>query len=38
MRVLELLPDGGTVRVWTYSRLYDALLGEPEQNFIIELE
>jgi 3',5'-cyclic AMP phosphodiesterase CpdA len=38
MRLLEFLPDGHTVRVFTYSPLYDAFLDEPDQNFTITLD
>ena len=33
MRILEFLPDGQTVQVFTYSPLYDDFLREPEQAF-----
>ena len=38
LRLLEFLPDGLTVNVFTYSPLYDALLDEADQNFTIVLE
>lgn len=38
LRLLEFLPDGRTVRVVTYSPLYDEILDEPEQNFTIALD
>lgn len=38
LRLLEFLPDGKTVNVFTYSPLYDTLLDEADQNFTIELE
>ena len=38
MRLLEFMPDGETVRVFTYSPLYDAFLNEHEQNFTITLD
>lgn len=38
MRLLELLPDGRTLRVHTYSPLYDDLLAEPGHNFDVELD
>lgn len=38
MRLLEFMPDGTTVRVHTYSPLYDTFLQEPGQNFSFTLE
>jgi hypothetical protein len=38
MRLLEFLPDRHTVKVFTYSPLYDAFLDEPDQNFTISLD
>ena len=37
MRLLEFLADGQTVRVYTYSPLYDAILADPTQTFDISL-
>jgi 3',5'-cyclic AMP phosphodiesterase CpdA len=38
MRLLEFRPDGVTVRVHTYSPLYDAFLTERDQSFTIMLD
>jgi 3',5'-cyclic AMP phosphodiesterase CpdA len=38
MRLLEFQPDNHTVRVYTYSPLYDALLVEPDQTFAFTLD
>lgn len=38
LRLLEFLPDGKTVRVKSYSPLYDSYLLEPDQNFELELK
>jgi hypothetical protein len=38
LRLLEFLPDGKTVKVFTYSPLYDGFLDEPEQNFQVVLD
>lgn len=38
MRLLEFLDDGKTVRVHTYSPLYDRMLDEPGHNFDITLD
>jgi len=38
LRLLELLPNGTTVRVWSYSVLYDDFLGDSEQEFSFELD
>jgi hypothetical protein len=38
MRLLEFLPDGLTVNVFTYSPLYDKFLDEDGQNFSITLD
>jgi hypothetical protein len=38
MRLLELLPNGTTMRVHTYSPLYDNFLSENGHNFQVELE
>jgi hypothetical protein len=38
MRLLEFLPDGSTVNVFTYSPLYDKFLDEDGQNFTITLD
>ena len=38
MRLMEFLPDGQTVRVFTYSPLYDSFLVEADQNFSVTLD
>lgn len=38
MRLLELLPDGRTMRVHTYSPLYDRFLGVAGHNFEVQLD
>lgn len=38
MRLLELMPDGRTVRVWSYSVLYDSFLEDSGQQFSFELD
>ncbi|WAS91607.1 metallophosphoesterase [Nannocystis punicea] len=38
LRLLELLPDGRTMHVRTYSPLLDRYLVEPDQQFTIELD
>ncbi len=38
MRLLELMPNGTTVRVWSYSVLYDDFLEDSEQQFSFELD
>jgi hypothetical protein len=38
MRLLEFMPDGVTVNVFTYSPLYDKFLDEEGQNFTITLD
>ncbi len=38
MRLIEFLSDQQTVRVYTYSPLYDAFLNEPGQNFTFKLD
>lgn len=38
MRLLEFLEDGTTVRVYTYSPLYDTFLDEPDHNFTLTLD
>jgi hypothetical protein len=38
MRLLEFLPDGLTVNVFTYSPLYDKFLDDEGQNFTITLD
>ena len=37
MRLLEWLPNGTTVRVWSYSVLYDDFLADSDQEFTFEL-
>ncbi len=37
MRLIEFLPDNQTVRVWSYSPLYDRFLSEADQNFAFVL-
>jgi hypothetical protein len=38
MRLLEFMPDGSTVNVFTYSPLFDKFLDEEGQNFTITLD
>ncbi|HEY0707434.1 MAG TPA: metallophosphoesterase, partial [Polyangia bacterium] len=38
LRLLEFLADGKTVRVYTYSPLYDSFLTEVDQNFSFTLD
>ncbi len=38
LRLVEFLPDGRNVRVFTYSPLYDSFLTEPDQNFSFTLD
>lgn len=38
MRLLEFNEDGRTVKVYTYSPLYDSFLVEPDQSFTIVLD
>ncbi len=38
LRLFEFLPDGVTVRVKTYSPLYDDYLLEPDQSFTLKME
>jgi hypothetical protein len=38
MRLIEFMPDGRTVHVYTYSPLYDTFLVEPDQNFTFTLD
>jgi 3',5'-cyclic AMP phosphodiesterase CpdA len=38
MRLLEFLGDGKTVKVYTYSPLYDAYMAEPDQNLTFTLD
>jgi hypothetical protein len=38
LRVLELLADGNTVRVYTYSPLYDSFLTDPDQSLTFKLD
>ena len=38
LRLLELLPDGRTMHVRTYSPLLDRYLVDPDQQFTIELD
>ena len=38
MRLAEFLPDGHTVRIYTYSPLYDSFMVEPDQNYSITLD
>ncbi len=38
MRLLEFLHDGKTVKVYTYSPLYDSYLLESDQNFTVTLD
>lgn len=38
MRLLEFLPDGRSIRVFTYSPLYDRFLDIADQNFTIVLD
>ena len=38
MRLLAFQDDGKTVKVYTYSPLYDSFLVEPDQNFTITLD
>ena len=38
MRLLEFLPDGHTLRVLTYSPLYDTYMNMPEQTFTLHLD
>jgi hypothetical protein len=38
MRLIEFLPDGRTVRVYTYSPLYDSYLVEPDQNYTFTID
>ena len=38
MRLVEFLDDGVSVRVYTYSPLYDRFLTEPDQNFSFMLD
>jgi 3',5'-cyclic AMP phosphodiesterase CpdA len=38
MRLVEFLPDGHMVRVYTYSPLYDSFLVEPDQNYSFTLD
>jgi hypothetical protein len=37
MRLLEFQPDGTTVRVSSYSPLYDSYLTDPDQNYSLTL-
>jgi hypothetical protein len=38
MRLMEFLSDGRTVRIYTYSPLYDSFLVESDQNFTVTLD
>jgi hypothetical protein len=38
MRLLEFLDDAKTVRVYTYSPLYDSFMQEPDQQFTFTLD
>jgi hypothetical protein len=38
MRLLEFQSDNKTVKIYTYSPLYDAFLVEPDQNYTITLD
>jgi hypothetical protein len=38
MRLMEFLSDGRTVRIYTYSPLYDSFLVESDQSFTITLD
>jgi hypothetical protein len=38
LRLMEFLRDGKTVKVFTYSPLYDTFLVEPDQNFTVTLD
>ena len=38
MRLIEFLPDGHTVRVLTYSPLYDSFMTEADQSFTLALD
>jgi hypothetical protein len=38
MRLMEFLSDGKTVRIYTYSPLYDSFLVEADQNFTVTLD
>jgi 3',5'-cyclic AMP phosphodiesterase CpdA len=38
MRLLEFLEDAKTVRVYTYSPLYDSFLNEPDQSYTFTLD
>jgi 3',5'-cyclic AMP phosphodiesterase CpdA len=38
LRLLEFMPDGVTVKVFTYSPLFDKFLDDERQNFTITLE
>jgi hypothetical protein len=38
MRLLEFLPDGETLNVFTYSPLYDKLLQETAPSYVLKLD
>lgn len=38
LRVLEFLPDGRSVHVYTYSVLFDRLLESPDQELVFEMD
>ncbi len=38
LRLMEFLPDGKTVKIRTYSPLWDRLLTSPQQQFTLELD
>jgi hypothetical protein len=38
MRLLEFLGDGRTVKVYTYSPLYDSFMPDLDQNLVITLD
>jgi hypothetical protein len=38
LRLLEFMPDGDTINVFTYSPLYDRFLDDEGQNFTIILD